>query len=186
MMCPLELSRSAYLRSTGWGSLWLESLSLVYASSWIGLISIRGPRRTNSETRERVRSSLRRGRISGRTATTIIDLGGILASSLGLQLLKWLIPCSKNRCIKFWRRSRTSHISNGRIKWVETPWDVIRAFIANATRSEGIPPRIAELCGIIWSNKLGRKGYSIFCIVPTGKETNQGQELRGMLLWGPW
>ena len=25
------------------------------------------------------------------------------------QLLKWLTPCSENRYIKFWRRSRMSH-----------------------------------------------------------------------------
>ena len=33
----------------------------VYANSWIGLISIKGLRRTNSEARENVRLSLRRG-----------------------------------------------------------------------------------------------------------------------------
>ena len=141
--------KSAYLRSIGWGSLWPGSLSKVYASSWIGLISIRGSRRTNNKIRERVRSSLKRWGISGRTATIITDLGGILLGNLGLQLLKWLTLCSENRCIKFWKRSRMSHTSNGRTKWVETPWETIRASIANTTRSGGIPPRTVELCGII-------------------------------------
>jgi len=61
----------------------------VYAISWIEFISIKGLRRTNSKTRERVRLSLRRGEISSQTATTIIDPRGILLGNLGLQLLKW-------------------------------------------------------------------------------------------------
>jgi len=42
------------------------------------------------------------------------------------------------------------------------------------TRSGGIPPRIAKLCGIIWSNWSEKEGYSSFCIGPMGRETNQG------------
>ena len=101
---PSGLSKSAYLPSTAWGSLWLGSSLSVYAGSWIGLISIRRSRRTNSKTREKVRLSLRREGISGRTATTITDLGGIFLGSLGVQFLKWLILYSENWCIKFWRR----------------------------------------------------------------------------------
>ena len=37
-----------------------EKLLPAYASSWIGLISIKGLRRTNSKARERVRLSLKR------------------------------------------------------------------------------------------------------------------------------
>ena len=61
----------------------------MYASSWIELISIRGLKRTNSKARERVRLSLRREGISGRTSTIITDFEGILSGNLGLQLLKW-------------------------------------------------------------------------------------------------
>ena len=38
------------------------------------------------------------------------------SGSLRLQFLKWLTPCSENWCIKFWRRPRTSHTSNGRTR----------------------------------------------------------------------
>ncbi|XP_050289945.1 uncharacterized protein LOC126728120 [Quercus robur] len=51
-------------------------------------------------------------------------------------------------------------------------------------RNEGIPPRIIELCGIIWSNWSKMGGYNSFCIGPIGKETKQDQGLRGMLLRG--
>ena len=59
--------------------------------------------------------------ILGLTDTTITDLGGIFLGSLGSRLFKRLTWCSENQCIKSWRRSRTSHTSNGRTKWEETP-----------------------------------------------------------------
>ena len=60
----------------------------MYASSWFELISIRGLRRNNSKTRERIRLSFRKEGISGQTSTIITDLKGILLGNLGLQLLK--------------------------------------------------------------------------------------------------
>ena len=86
---------------------------LMYADSWIRLISIRRLKRTNSKARKRVRLSSKRGRIPSQTAIIIIDLRRIFLGNMGLQLLKWLTLCFENRCIKFWRRSRTSHTSNG-------------------------------------------------------------------------
>ena len=63
-------------------------------------------RKTYNKVRGRVRLSLRRGGILGRTVTTIINPKGILRSNPGLWLLRWLTLCSKNQCIKSWRRSR--------------------------------------------------------------------------------
>ena len=149
---PSGLSRLVYLPSMDWGSIWLGNLSPVYANSWIGLISIKGLRRTNSKARENVRLSLRRGGNLGRIITTITEPEGILLDNLGLQLLRQLTRCFEKKCIKSWRRPRTSHTSDGQKRWEETPWGVIRAFIANTIRSRGIPLRTAELYGTIWSN----------------------------------
>ena len=49
----------------------------------------------------RVRLSLRRGGVSSRTDTTIIDPEGILRENLDLQLLRWLTLCFENQCIKY-------------------------------------------------------------------------------------
>ena len=61
----------------------------MFANLWIGLISIRGLRRTSNKVRERVRLSLKRGGILGQTATIITDHGRILLGNLGILLLKW-------------------------------------------------------------------------------------------------
>ena len=182
MTWPLGLLRLAYLPSMAWGSLWLGSPLPMYASLWIRLINIRGLRRTKSKAREMVRLSPKREGISSRTAITITDIGGIFLGSLRLQFLKWLTLCSENWCIKFWRRPRTSHTSNGRTRWVETIRGATRVFITSTIRSRGIPLKTARLFGTIWSNWLGKKGYDSFCIIPTSRETNQGLGFKGMLL----
>ena len=126
----------------------------MFVGSWIALMSTSESRKTNNKARGRVRLSLRRGGISSRTNTTITDPKGILLDNLDLRSLRCLTLCSKNQCIKSWRRSRTSRTSNSQTKREETHWGIIKAFIANTTRSRGIPPRIAELYGTIWSNWL--------------------------------
>ena len=79
------------------------------------MISISGSKKTNSKARGRVRVrlSLRREGISGRTNTTIIDPKGILLDNLDPRLFRWLTLCSENQCIRSWKRSRMSHTSNG-------------------------------------------------------------------------
>mgnify|MGYP006869212832 CR=1 FL=1 len=151
-MWPSRLSRSAYLSSMVWGSLWLENLLTVSVNSWTGLTSISGSRRTNNRGKGRLRLSLRRGRISGQIDTTITDKGEILLDNRGQSLLKWLVRCSKNQYTRSWRKLRTSHSLNGQIRWEVTPWSAIKAFIANATRTEGTPQKTVELWRVIWSN----------------------------------
>ena len=63
-------------------------------------MSTSGSRKTNSRARGKVRLSLRKGGISGWTATTITDPEGILLENLGLQLLSHLTQCFENQCIK--------------------------------------------------------------------------------------
>ena len=152
---------------------------------WIVLTSTSGLRKTSNKGRERLRLSLRIGEILGPTNTIIASPKGILLDNLGLQLLRWLTRYSESQYIKSWKRSRISHTSNGQTKWEEIPWDTTKVFIANTIRSEGIPSRIVELYGTIWSNWLEMEGYNNFCIGPTDKETNQGQGLTGTLLQGP-
>ena len=78
-----------------------------------------------------------------------------------------------------------SHTSNGYTRWEETPKGATKVFIASTTKNEGIPLRTIELCVIFWSNWSKMEGYNSFCINPMGKETKQGQGLRGTLLQGP-
>ena len=53
------------------------------------------------------------------TDTTIIGPEETLLSSHGLLLLRWLVQCSRNQCIKSWKRLRMSHTLNGQIRWEE-------------------------------------------------------------------
>ena len=92
----------------------------MYVNSWIKLISISESRRTNNKAKGRVRLSLKKEGISGRTAITITDPGGILLGNLGLQLLRWLTRCSENQDIKSWRKLRISHTSNDKTRLEKT------------------------------------------------------------------
>ena len=130
----------------------------MYASSWTELISIIRSRKTNSRGRGRLRLSFKRGGISGRTDTTIISPGETMLGNRGPLILKWLMRCSENQYIKFWRRSRTSCSLNGQITWVATLRNAIKAFTANTTRTDGTSQRIIELCGIIWISWFEREG----------------------------
>ena len=71
---------------------------------------------TNNKARGRVRLSFKRGGISDRTTTTIIDPEEIFLGNLGLQLLRWLTRCSKSQYINSWRKSRMSHTLNGQTR----------------------------------------------------------------------
>ena len=78
-------------------------------------------RKTSSKEKVKRRLSLRRRGISGRTGSIITNLGKITSDSQDLPTPRWLMLCSEDRCIEFWRRSRTSHSLNGRTRWLETP-----------------------------------------------------------------
>ena len=139
---PSKLSRSVYLSCMVWRSVWLGNLLSVYANSWTGLISIRRSRKTNNRGRGRLRLTLKRWGTSGRIGTTIIGLGKIILGNWGPLILWWLTRCSENQCTRFWRRLRMSHSLSGQVRWEETPWGTIRAFIVNNTKTEDIPQRL--------------------------------------------
>ena len=151
-------------------------------NSWTGLISIRELRKTSSRGNERLRLSLRRWGISGRTDTTTIDLEGTLLGSQGLPILRQLTQYSGNRCIKFWRRLKMSYSSKGQIRWQETPWGAIRTFIANITRTKDILQKTVEILGTIWTNWSKRESWSSFCIIQVAKGARQVRNPREMLL----
>ena len=157
-------------------------MSPVCANSWTKLISIKGLKKTNNRGKERLRLSLRKWGISSQTDTTTTDLGGTLLGSQGLPILKRLTRCSGNWCIRFWRRLRMSHSSNGQIRWLETPWGTIRAFIANITRTKNILQKNVEICGTIWTSWSERESWSSFCIIPVVRGARQVQNPGEMLL----
>ena len=148
---------------------------------WTELISIRGLRKTNSRGKERLRLSLRRGGISGRTNTTITDLGRTLLGSQGLPIRKRLTWCFDNRCIRFWRRLRTNHSLNGQKRWQETPRGAIRTFIVNITKTRDILQKTVEIYGTIWTSWSERESWSSFCIILVAREARQVWNPKKML-----
>ena len=64
----------------------------------------------------KLRLSLKKEEILGRTDTTIIGQKGIMQSSKGQITIRWSELYSENPCIKFWKRLRTSPSSNGPIR----------------------------------------------------------------------
>ena len=150
MTLPLKLSRLASHPSTVLGNLWQVNLSPVYANLWTELISIKGLKTTNNKENGRLRLSLRRGAISGRTGTITIGRERIMQDKQGLSTPRQLIQCSESRSVKFWRRLRTNHSSNGQIKWLETLQSAIKTSTAITIRNRDILQRTVGTCGIIW------------------------------------
>ena len=138
---------------------------------WTGLISTRGLRKTNNKGNVKRMLSLRRGGISSQINSIIIDLGGISLNSQGLPTPKQLMQCSKNRCIRFWRRLRTSRSSNGRTRWLETPWGTTKTFIANTIKIRDTLWRIAWICGTIWTSWSEKGSWSSCCTILVVKQS---------------
>ena len=107
-------------------------------------------KRVQQQGKVKRRLYLKKGGISGRTDSTIIDLEEITLDSPGLPTPRRLMLCSENRCIRFSRRLRTSRFLNGRTKWLETPRGATKVFIANTIKTRDTLQRIAGICGTIW------------------------------------
>ena len=97
------------------------SLSPMYVSLWTGLTNIKEWKRTNNKGKERRRLSLKMGRISGWTNTTITVQGEISQGNTDQPTCRRLTPYSENQYSRFWRKSRMSHSSSDRIRRLETP-----------------------------------------------------------------
>ena len=92
------------------------------ANSWTGSTSIKGLKRTSSWEKVKQRLSLRRGGTSGRIdLITTTDRGETLQGNSDLLTRRQLMLCSEIWYIRFWRKSRMNHSSNGQIRWQETP-----------------------------------------------------------------
>ena len=156
MTLPSALLKAVSQLSTTWGNPWLTSLSPAYVSLWTGLTNTKKWKKTSCKGNERIRLSLKRGGISGRTATTITVRWEISQGNPDQPTRRWLTPYSENLYIRFWRKSRMSHFSNGRIRWLETPWNAIRVCIISTTRTTDILQKTARTFGntwISWSEK---------------------------------
>ena len=154
----------------------------MYANSWTELISTKGLRKTNSKGKVSLRLSLRRWGISSRIDTILTNQEETSLGNQDLPILRQLMLCSKSRCAKCWKRLRMSRSSNGQIRWQETPWGTIRAFIANITRTKNILQKNVEICGTIWTSWSERESWSSFCIIPVVRGARQVQNPGEMLL----
>ena len=119
---------------------------------WTELINTRGLRKTSNKEKVKRRLSLRREGILGRIDLILFDLRKITLDSQDLPTPRWLVLCSKNRCIEFSRRSRTSHSLNGRKRWLETLQDETRASIANTIKTRGTLRRNARIYRTTWNS----------------------------------
>ena len=147
MTSPSTLLKVVSQLSTAWGNLWLASLSPVYVSLWTRLTNTKEWKRTNCKEKERRRLSLKRRGISGRTDTTITVWGEILQDNTDQSICRRLMPYSENRYIRFWKKPRMSHSSSGRIRWLETPWNVIRVCIISTTKTMAILQKTPGIFG---------------------------------------
>ena len=181
MMWPLVLLRSAFQPSTVLGSLWRANLLPVCTNSWTGLISTRGLRKTNSKGKVRLRLSLRRWEISGRTDTIITKQEETLLGSQGLLILRQLMLCSESQCARYWKRLRMSCSSNGQIRWQEIPWNAIRTFIVTTTRTKDTTSKTAGTCGIIWTSWSERENLNNSYITLVAKGARQIQNPEKMI-----
>ena len=77
--------------------------------------------------------------------------------------------CSGSRCIRFWRRLRMRHSSNGQTRWQRILWVTIKTFIANITKTKDIVQRTIEICGTTWNSWSERESWSSFYIIPVAR-----------------
>ena len=150
MTSPSALLKAVSQLSTPWGNPWLASLSPVCGSLWIGLTNTKEWKRTSCKGKESRRLFFKRGGISGWIDTTITVRGEISQGNMDQPIRRRLTSYSKNRYIKFWRKSRMSHSSSGRIRWLETPWSVIKVCIVSTTRTTDILQKTVGTFGITW------------------------------------
>ena len=108
----------------------------------------------NNRGKGKLRLSLRKEEILGRTDTTITSQEGIMQSSQGQITTKWSGLYSESQCIKYWKKLRTNPSSNGPTRW----WEILKSeieteiSIANIIRIMVIQQRIAGVYGITWTN----------------------------------
>ena len=162
MTSPSALLKVVSQLSTAWGNPWLASLSPVYGSLWTGLTNIKEWKRTSCKGKERRRLPLKRGGISGRTDTTIIVKGEISHGNMDQPIHRRLTLYSENRYIRFWIKSRMSHSSSARIRWLETPWSAIRVCIFNTTKTTDILQKTAGTFGTTWISWFEKGNWGTF------------------------
>ena len=112
----------------------------------------------------KLRLSLKKEEILGRTDTTIIGQEGIMQSSKGQITIKWSGLYSENQCIKYWKKSRTSPSSNDPIRWWEILKSETETSIVNIIGIMAIQQRIAGVYGITWINLPEKENWNSCCI----------------------
>ena len=77
----------------------------------------------NNWEKGKLRLSLKKEEILGRTDTTTTGQEGIMQSSQDQITIKWSKLYSESQCIKYWKKSRTNPSSNGPTKW----WEILKS-----------------------------------------------------------
>ena len=108
--------------------------------------------------------SLKKGENLGRIDTIITCREGIILSSRCQITISWSELYSENLCIKSWKRLRTNPSSNGPIRWWETLKRETEISIVNTTETMVTLLRIAEVCGITWTNLSEKANWNSCCI----------------------
>ena len=96
----------------------------------------------------KLRLSLKKEEILGRTDTTIIDQEGIMQSSKGQITIKWSGLYSESQCIKYWKKLRTNPSLNGPTRWWEILKNETETSIVNIIGIMAIQQRSAGVYGI--------------------------------------
>ena len=106
----------------------------------------------NNRERGKLRLSPKKEKILVRTDSTTTDREGITWSNRGQITPKLSELSSESQCIKYWKKSKMNHSSNGLIRWWEIPKSETVTSIANIIGIMAIPQRIVGVYGIIWTN----------------------------------
>ena len=110
----------------------------------------------NNREKGKLRLSLKKEEILGRTDTITTGREGIMPSRQGQITVKWSELYSESQCIKYWKKSNTNLSLNGPTRW----WEILKSktvtSIANIIGIMAIPQRIVGACGITWTNLFER------------------------------
>ena len=161
-MATLMTSPSALLKA-------VSQLSMAWENPWLLMDRIDKYKRVEEDQLQgkgKEKVILQKGRILGRTDTIIIVRGEISQCNTDQPIPRRLMPYLENRYLRFWRKSRMSHSSSDRIRWLETPWNAIRVCIVSTIRTMDILQKTVGIFGTTWINWSEKGNWGTFCTLP--------------------
>ena len=180
LMSPSALLKAASQLSMAWGNPWWVRPITNVRQLMDRIDKYKRVEEDQLQGKGKEKVILKRRGISGRTDITIATQWEISQDNTDQPIRKRLSPYLENRYIRFWRKSRMSCSSSGRIRWLEIRWSTIRVYIVSTTRTTDILQKTVGTFGttsISWSEKGNWGTFCILLVVIKARQTKSPKEI---------